>query len=184
MDVEVTPETLSNPAVAAAVAARQAPVIARPQKPPKVKKQYPPLFVPDIMVPDNSLTVCGPSQSRLTIARRVGSERAENAMFRSVECLAMLESITSASCGVKKNFHKRLSFPVSAPPHFLQKMNEPEPRIQSAFSGGTSFPRPGTAPHRQYRPAHPPYRAGSAGRAFPAPSARRTFPWYGQGSAC
>lgn len=50
MDVEVTPETLSNPAVAAAVAAQQAPVIARPQKPPKVKKQYPPLFVPDIMV--------------------------------------------------------------------------------------------------------------------------------------
>jgi hypothetical protein len=53
MDVEVTPETMANPAVAAAVAAQQAPVIAGPvkaAKPPKVKKKHPPLFVPDIMV--------------------------------------------------------------------------------------------------------------------------------------
>ncbi|MDP3460474.1 MAG: hypothetical protein Q8S09_14490 [Hyphomonas sp.] len=50
MDVEVTPETLANPAVAAAVAAQQAPVFARPEKPVKVKKKHPPIFVPDIVV--------------------------------------------------------------------------------------------------------------------------------------
>jgi hypothetical protein len=53
IDVEVTPETMANPAVAAAVAAQQSPVIAPPvkaTKPPQVKKKHPPLFVPDIMV--------------------------------------------------------------------------------------------------------------------------------------
>ncbi len=50
MDVEVTPETMANPAIAAAVARQQAPVLARPEKPVKVKKKQPPLFVPDIVV--------------------------------------------------------------------------------------------------------------------------------------
>lgn len=50
MDVEVTPETLANPAVAAAVAARQAPLSAGAEKPAKVKKKHLPLFVPDIVV--------------------------------------------------------------------------------------------------------------------------------------
>jgi len=48
MDVEVTPENMANPAVAAALAARRAPV--RAEKPAKVKKKHPPLFVPDIVV--------------------------------------------------------------------------------------------------------------------------------------
>lgn len=48
MDVEVTPETMTNPAVAAALAKQQAP--ARAEKPMKVKKKHPPLFVPDIVV--------------------------------------------------------------------------------------------------------------------------------------
>jgi hypothetical protein len=48
MDVEVTPETMTNPAVAAALAKQQAP--ARAEKPVKVKKKHPPLFVPDIVV--------------------------------------------------------------------------------------------------------------------------------------
>lgn len=48
MDVEVTPETMTNPAVAAALARQQAPV--RAEKPVKVKKKHPPLFVPDIVV--------------------------------------------------------------------------------------------------------------------------------------
>lgn len=48
MDVEVTPETMTNPAVAAALARQQAP--ARAEKPVKVKKKHPPLFVPDIVV--------------------------------------------------------------------------------------------------------------------------------------
>ncbi|MFN4224841.1 MAG: hypothetical protein ACK4HR_00890 [Hyphomonas sp.] len=46
VDVEVTPETLAHPAVAAAV--RGEPLVAG--KPVKVKKPHPPLFVPDIMV--------------------------------------------------------------------------------------------------------------------------------------
>ena len=50
MDVEVTPETMANPAVAAAVAARQAPLSAGAEKPAKVKKKHLPLFVPDIVV--------------------------------------------------------------------------------------------------------------------------------------
>ncbi|WP_291198620.1 hypothetical protein [Hyphomonas sp.] len=50
MDVEVTPETMANPAVAAAVASQHAPIRARPEKPAKVKKKHPPLFVPDIVV--------------------------------------------------------------------------------------------------------------------------------------
>jgi len=50
MDVEVTPETMANPAIAAAVAGQQAPLPARPEKPAKVKKKQPPLFVPDIVV--------------------------------------------------------------------------------------------------------------------------------------
>jgi hypothetical protein len=50
MDVEVTPETMANPAVAAAVGGQQAPRPARPEKPAKVKKKHPPLFVPDIVV--------------------------------------------------------------------------------------------------------------------------------------
>jgi len=48
MDVEVTPENMSNPAVAAALARQQAPM--RAEKPVKVKKKHPPLFVPDIVV--------------------------------------------------------------------------------------------------------------------------------------
>jgi hypothetical protein len=48
MDVEVTPENMANPAVAAALARQQAPV--RAEKPVKVKKKHPPLFVPDIVV--------------------------------------------------------------------------------------------------------------------------------------
>lgn len=46
VDVEVTPETIGNPVVAAAL--RGEPLIA--EKPVKVKKKHPPLFVPDIMV--------------------------------------------------------------------------------------------------------------------------------------
>lgn len=46
VDVEVTPETMENPVVAAAL--RGEPLIA--DKPVKVKKKHPPLFVPDIMV--------------------------------------------------------------------------------------------------------------------------------------
>jgi hypothetical protein len=48
MDVQVTPENMANPAVAAALARQQAPV--RAEKPVKVKKKHPPLFVPDIVV--------------------------------------------------------------------------------------------------------------------------------------
>lgn len=46
VDVEVTPETMENPVVAAAL--RGEPLVA--EKPAKVKKKHPPLFVPDIMV--------------------------------------------------------------------------------------------------------------------------------------
>ncbi len=48
MDVEVTPENMANPAVAAALAAQRAPL--RAEKPAKVKKKHPPLFVPDVVV--------------------------------------------------------------------------------------------------------------------------------------
>lgn len=47
MDVEVTPETMANPAIAAALAAHTAPKAAK-VKPPK--KKHPPLFVADIVV--------------------------------------------------------------------------------------------------------------------------------------
>lgn len=50
MDVEVTPENMNDPAVAAALARQRVPVITRAEKPAKVKKVHPPLFVPDIMV--------------------------------------------------------------------------------------------------------------------------------------
>lgn len=46
VDVEVTPETMTNPVVAAAL--RGEPLAT--EKPVKVKKKHPPLFVPDIMV--------------------------------------------------------------------------------------------------------------------------------------
>ncbi len=54
IDVEITPETMQRPDVAAAVAAQQAQMIAPllpvAEKPAKVKKKHPPVFVPDIMV--------------------------------------------------------------------------------------------------------------------------------------
>lgn len=46
MDVEVTPENINDPAIAAALAGKP----AKAEKPVKVKKVHPPLFVPDIMV--------------------------------------------------------------------------------------------------------------------------------------
>jgi hypothetical protein len=53
---------------------------------------------------ESSLTDFGPSHKRLTIARRVGSASAEKALSKSIENLAMLESIDRRMAPVKKTF--------------------------------------------------------------------------------
>src|SRR5688572_24333044 len=68
---------------------------------------------------ERSLTDFGPSHKRLTIARLVGSASAEKALSKSVENLAMAESIDRFTAPVKRNFQNWLTI---GPQQFSRSM--------------------------------------------------------------
>lgn len=95
---------------------------------------------------ESSLTDFGPSHKRLTIARLVGSASAEKALFKSVENLAITESIDRDIEPVKKNFHNWLSF--------RSRFIRPLPVVRRSRSCG-GYPPTAKNCHTSWRWDHP-----------------------------